>query len=89
MTDEFLRDVTRLAREAWREGHPINGYVAASMLDAGKVGHLASDETVHGWRKAASKRRTKHPEDDSFLLAGELRGKPQSPSPNDDEDETE
>jgi hypothetical protein len=82
LTDAFLRDVTRLARQAWREeAEDINLYVAAAMLAEGKIGHHAYPETVRGWRKAAAKRRKKPPpgqpeDDDSFLLAGELRGKP-------------
>jgi hypothetical protein len=76
LTDEFLRDVTLFAREAWREGHPINGYVAARMQAAGKTSYHANHETVRGWRKAAVRRRRQSQADDSFLLSGELRGKP-------------
>jgi hypothetical protein len=86
LTDEFLRDVTLFAREAWREGHPINGYVAARMLAADKIRYQANDETVRGWRKAAVRRRRQSEGDDSFLISGELRGRPPKPGrPNNTE----
>lgn len=74
LTDDFLREVTRLAREAHRNDHPINGYIAAGLEQT--VGYLADEETVRGWRKAATARRRQFPHDDSFLRSGELRGKP-------------
>lgn len=88
LTDEFLRDVTRFARQAWRDRHPINDYVAAAMLDAGKTRYRANAQTVRGWRKAAVRRRGQSPTDDSFLLSGELRGKPSKANrPNNTEDD--
>lgn len=87
LTDDFLRDVTRFAREAWRGHYPINKYVAAAMTDAGKTRYHVSDETVRGWRRAAAKRRQDFPEDDSFLLGGELRrNPPKTNRPNNTED---
>ena len=87
LTDDFLRDVTQFAREACRGHYPINKYVAAAMKDTGKTRYHVSDETVRGWRRAAAKRRQDFPEDDSFLLSGELRRKPPKTNrPNDTED---
>lgn len=76
LTDEFLRGVTRLAREAWVHGYPINDFVAVAFEK--KLGRRADIETVRGWRKAAAARRRQSPADGSFLHGGELRGKPAS-----------
>jgi hypothetical protein len=80
LTDDFLRDVTRLAREAWREDFPINDFVAAALVEEGKIRKKAKEPTVRGWRKAAAARRRESPDDDSFLRSGELRGKPRKTS---------
>lgn len=85
LTDDFLREVTRLAREAYGKDElptvdnyksPMNGYIVAGMKRAGLVDFDADEETVRGWRKAATARRQQSPDDDSFLRSGELRGKP-------------
>lgn len=84
ITDEFLREVTRSARQGKQSAlpsvddyeAPLNAYIATWMRDVGLVGHLAPEKTVLRWRRLACERRRKSPEDNSFLRSGELRGKP-------------
>ncbi|WP_131805086.1 hypothetical protein [Mycobacterium lehmannii] len=84
ITDDFLREVTRSARQGKQSAPPsvdnyeapLNGYIATWMRDAGLVSHLAPEKTVLRWRRLACERRRKSPEDNSFLRSGELRGKP-------------
>jgi hypothetical protein len=76
LTDDFLRDVTRLAREAWQSRFPINDFIAAALHEEGKTKTRAKVEAVRGWRKAAAARRRQSPDDHSFLQSGELRGNP-------------
>ncbi len=74
LTDDFLRKVTRLAREARENNRDINRYIAAGMRPT--VGRTVGESAVRRWRTEAIARRRKSPEDNSFLRSGELRGKP-------------
>lgn len=82
LTDAFLRDVSRLAREAWECRYPINDFVSGALLEDGKIDRPAKPETVRGWLKAARARRRHFPSDASFLGSGELRGTPPDVSNN-------
>ncbi len=59
LTDDCLRDVTRLARDARKDNRDINRYVAAGL--AQKIGHCTKPETVRGWRKPAIARGRQSP----------------------------
>lgn len=65
LTDDFLREVARLAREAHQEGKPITAYVAANIEpDPSKQPRI---DTVRWWLAEARKR--------GVLTSGELMGK--------------